>query len=88
MSLPLRFLLFLRVKKDVMNETANKTIAAVMNGRPLLTGQAPAGRLMLEEIRIYIETALRAMPVQNAISDTSLIILGLMYISPRAIYDA
>jgi hypothetical protein len=78
MSLPPRFLLFLRVKNDVMNETAIKTIAAVMNGRPLLKGQTPAGRLILEEIRIYAETALKAIPVQNVISDISSIILDLM----------
>ncbi len=73
--------LFLRVKKEVMSETDKKTTAAAMKGRPLFIGQAPAGVLMPEETRIYIETALKAMPVQNVISDMSLIFFDFIYLS-------
>jgi hypothetical protein len=79
---------FLRVKREVINETANTAMAAIMNGRPLFTGQAPAGRLMLEEIKMYADTALKAKPVQKVISDISFIILALMCLSPIALdYD-
>lgn len=62
---------------------ARKTNAAIINGRPLFIGQAPSGRPKLEETRIYTETALKAIPIQNVISDMSLIIFGFMSFSLR-----